>query len=122
MSANLTKKEIIRNTTAIKLLVRSTLRVHSDYISIKFRYNSLLYYRVIIFAARGTKKTNSVMRNKLKRIGREIFRQSKQKLCMPSGDIAISLSKSILEIPARQRIYMFINLIHQMREKIAPHG
>ena len=117
MSANLTKKEIIRSTTAIRHLVRSSLRAHSDHMSIKFRYNSLLYYRVIIFVKRGTTKMNSVMRNKIKRIGREIFRQSKQKLSIPQGDIAISLSTSILEIPYQQRIHAFINLAHQMRKK-----
>ena len=62
------------------------------------------------------------MRNRLRRIGKEMFRQSKSQLPTPCADIALSLNTSILRIAHAERKEMFIALVQKLTERITKNG
>jgi len=77
---------------------------------VRFRSREQRNFRIIVLVARGEKKMTCCDKNRIKRIGKEIFRTQKHTLAIPYGDIVLSLTKSVCNIPHYERIAMFIAL------------
>lgn len=119
MNESLTKREIIRDHALLERLVRKAPGVREGYLGVRFLPNSQSFYRIVVFVRR---KTKSVMRNRLRRIGREMFRQSKNYLPFPCGDIALWLDSSATRVPHAERRKRFVDIVCGLADRGSGNG
>lgn len=115
MSESLTKREIIRDNDVLERLARKAPGIKGACMGIRLLPNSQPFHRIVVFVRRNTK---SVMRNKLRRIGREMFRQSKNYLPIPYGDIALWLDSAAVRIPHTERRERFVDMVCKVAMRV----
>lgn len=121
MNESLTKREIIRDASTLKALARSAFRVRNSYMGVGFLPNGKLYHRIVVFPRRGVVKIRGVARNRIRRIGKEMFRQNKEYLPTLCGDIALSLWGSVVDRPHAERVEAFGVLMRMVSKKMRKH-
>lgn len=115
MSASLTKREIIKNKNIIKRLAKCAIGIKIDYMGVRFIPNAQQFHRIVIFVHRNVR---GVMRNKLRRIGREVFRLSKNEIPPPYGDIALLVNISAIDVLHTERCKQFVYMACKVSERV----
>lgn len=119
MSESLTKREILRDREVLRRLAKTAPIVRGVHMSVRFTPNTQSFHRIVIFVRRGT---GGVARNRIKRIGKEMFRQSKHHLPPLHGDIALLLGGAVQSVPHAQRKAEFVAMVCAIVERVSARG
>ena len=115
MRENITKAEILRKRSDIQALFKSRKSFRINALQIKARPNGLGYCRLLVAPLKGKKKIGSVLRNTLRRIGRELYRRNRALLSGYSYDIVLFVGAHTLTIPFEKRCAHWRSLLSRLK-------